>query len=403
MQEQQTTPIERLQAMGQSVWIDDLTRDMLEEGELQRLVDAGISGVTANPTTFDKAVNGSHRYDQDIERLAGRLTPKQIVWELLVTDVRSAADVLRPIYDRTDGTDGFVSIEVSPELAYDSHGTKESARDLWQRVDRPNIFIKVPATEPGLQAIETLTAEGINVNVTLTFSLHRYRQVADAFFSGLEARHAAGQRIDQVASVASFFVSRVDAKVDPLLRDREQQLGADAELARGLLGTIAIANAKRAYQEFRMLHATTRWEHLRRAGAQPQRCLWASTSVKDPSYPPAMYVEGLAGPDTVDTVPPSLTSQLATAELSTPRLLQDGEGAVARLEALERLGIDLGHVTQELETEGVQAFASSYQHLVGALKERISGSTSEEAVDRESEDSFPASDAPAWPGRVGGP
>jgi transaldolase len=402
MQERQATPIEQLQAMGQSVWIDDLTRDMVEEGELQRLIDAGITGVTANPTTFDKAVTGSHRYGGDMERLQGRLTPKQMVWELLVEDVRSAADVLRPVHDRTDGTDGFVSIEVSPELAYDTHGTIESARDLWRRVDRPNIFIKVPATEPGLQAIETLTAEGINVNVTLTFSLHRYRQVVDAFFSGLEARHAAGQPIDQVTSVASFFVSRVDGKVDPLLRDREQHLGADADVARSLLGTIAIANAKRAYQEFRMLHASTRWEHLRRAGAQPQRCLWASTSVKDSAYPPAMYVEGLAGPDTVDTIPPGLVSKLGTADLSEPRLLQDSEGTVARLEALERIGIDLDQVTDELETEGVQAFAGSYQHLVGALSERLSAS-SEHAVDRDSEDSFPASDAPARPGRVGGP
>jgi transaldolase len=403
MQEQQATPIGQLQDVGQSVWIDDLTRDMLEEGELQRLVDAGITGVTANPTTFDKAVNSSHRYDADIERLDGRLTPREIVWELLVMDVRAAADVLRPVYDRTDGTDGFVSIEVSPELAYDTHGTIESARDLWARVDRPNIFIKVPATEPGLQAIETLTAEGINVNVTLTFSLHRYRQVADAFFSGLEARHAAGRPIDRVTSVASFFVSRVDAKADPLLRAREEQAGEqDAELARSLRGTIAIANAKRAYHEFRMLHGTTRWEHLRRKGAQPQRCLWASTSVKDPSYPPTMYVEALAGPDTVDTVPPGVLPELASADLSEPRLMQDAEGTVARLEALDRLGIDLNQITQELETEGVDAFSKSYQHLVGELARRVS-TAGEEEIDRDSEDSFPASDAPAWPGRVGGP
>jgi transaldolase len=402
MQEQQAAPIGQLQAVGQSVWIDDLTRDMLEEGELQRLVDAGITGVTANPTTFDKAVNGSRLYDRDVASLDGRLTPWQIVWELLVRDVRAAADVLRPVYDRTDGTDGFVSIEVSPELAYDTHGTIESARDLWGRVGRPNIFIKVPATEPGLQAIETLTAEGINVNVTLTFSLHRYRQVVDAYFNGLEARHAAGQPIDGVTSVASFFVSRVDAKVDPLLRAREEEAGADAEVARSLRGTIAIANAKRAYQEFRMLHGTTRWEHLRRKGAQPQRCLWASTSVKDPSYPPTMYVEALAGPDTVDTVPPNLLPELAAADLSKPRLLQDAEGAVATLEALARLGIDLDQVTLDLETEGVQAFSKSYQHLVGALGERVS-SVAEEEIDRDSEDSFPASDAPAWPGRVGGP
>jgi transaldolase len=402
MQEQEAAPIGQLQAVGQSVWIDDLTRDMLEEGELQRLVDLGMTGVTANPTTFDKAVNGSHRYDRDIESLDGRLTPMQIVWELLVRDVRAAADVLRPVYDRTDGTDGFVSIEVSPELAYDTHGTIESARSLWTRVDRPNIFVKVPATEPGLQAIETLTAEGINVNVTLTFSLHRYRQVVDAYFNGLEARHAAGQPIDGVASVASFFVSRVDAKVDPLLRAREEQGGADADAARSLRGTIAIANAKRAYQEFRMLHGTTRWEHLRRKGAQPQRCLWASTSVKDPSYPATMYVEALAGPDTVDTVPPNLVPELADADLSEPRLMQDAEGVVAKLEALARLGIDLDQVTLELETEGVQAFSKSYQHLVGALSERVS-TVAEEEIDRDSEDSFPASDAPAWPGRVGGP
>ncbi|MBO0688066.1 MAG: transaldolase [Candidatus Dormibacteraeota bacterium] len=402
MQEQEAAPIGQLQAVGQSVWIDDLTRDMLEEGELQRLVDLGITGVTANPTTFDKAVNGSHRYDQDIGSLDGRLTPRQIVWELLVRDVRAAADVLRPVYDRTDGTDGFVSIEVSPELAYDTHGTIESARDLWARVDRPNIFVKVPATEPGLQAIETLTAEGINVNVTLTFSLHRYRQVVDAYFNGLESRHAAGQPIDGVTSVASFFVSRVDAKVDPLLRAREAQGGADAEVARSLRGTIAIANAKHAYQEFRMLHGTTRWEHLRRKGAQPQRCLWASTSVKDPSYPATMYVEALAGPDTVDTVPPGLVPELAAADLSEPRLMQDAEAALADLEALARLGIDLDQITLELETEGVQAFSKSYHHLVGALSERVA-TVAEAAIDRDSEDSFPASDAPAWPGRVGGP
>ncbi|MDQ6899318.1 MAG: transaldolase [Actinomycetota bacterium] len=388
--------VERLRALGQSVWIDDLTREMIERGQLAELRDEGVSGITANPTTFDKAVTGSQLYDEAIKQLADRKKPDAILWDLLVEDVRAAADILRPVYDNTDGLDGFVSIEVDADIAYDSQRTMNMAAELWSRCQRPNIFIKIPATEPALPAIEAMLARGVNVNVTLIFSLARYQQVVEAFLAGMETRQAQGDPVEGVMSVASFFVSRVDAKVDAALRLRLAEAAAPEErqLLESLLGRIGIANSKLAYQESRRLHSGSRWERLASHGARVQRCLWASTSVKDPAYPATMYVEALAGPDTINTMPLKTYEALSEANLKGPALLEDG-WATEQLQALEWLGIDLPQLTHQLEIEGVHSFAESYRHLIGGLAAKIE-ERGWNRVTAASQDSFPASDPPGW-------
>jgi transaldolase len=400
-----SSKLARLRSLGQSVWIDDLRRDMIAGGELVGLRDQGVTGVTVNPTTFDRAVADSELYDRDIRRLAAHHAPAAVLWELLAEDVRQAADVLRPVYDQTAGADGYVSIEVSPEIAYDTARSLAMARDLWRRCGRPNVMVKIPATAEGLPAIREALSQGVNVNVTLTFSARRYREVAEAFLAGLEARRERGHEVDRLASVASFFVSRVDAKVDGLLRARIEEAGGGQErkVLQPLIGAAAVANAKLAYQQFRRLHAGPRWERLAAAGARPQRCLWASTSVKDPSFPPAKYVEALVGPDTVDTMPPATLRALAEARIEGPALERDLELAHDQVRRLANLGIDLEEVGEELEAEGVEAFLRSYRHSVAALAEKIS----ERGWDRleiAGQDSFPASDPPGWGGHtMGGP
>jgi transaldolase len=390
------TTVERLRALGQSVWIDDLTREMIHGGQLAQLRDQGVSGVTANPTTFDKAVTGSDLYDESIRRLAAREAPKGILWDLLVDDVVAAADVLRPVYESSGGREGYVSIEVSPDIAYDTERTMQAAAELWERCDRPNVFVKIPATKAGLPAIQAMLARGVNINVTLIFSLARYQQVVEAFMSGLEARHAQGESLERVMSVASFFVSRVDTKVDKALQLRLAQAAAEEEreAVQRLRGKIGIANSKLAYQEFQRLHSGPRWQRLAAHGAHVQRCLWASTSVKDPSYPATMYVEALAGPDTINTLPLKTYEALSEARLENPAL-EEADSARKHLQELEWLGIDLGQLTEELEAEGVRSFAESYHHLVSALDSKIED-RGWNHVAVASRDSFPASDPPSW-------
>ena len=365
----ESTSIRELKRLGQSVWLDQLDRRMIRSGELERYRDAGVSGVTANPTIFAKALEGSEVYAPDVRRLLeGGMNAADAVWTLLIEDVQAAADVFRPVFENTGGADGFVSIEVSPELAFDTDATIAAARDLHRRCDRPNVMVKIPATLAGLPAIETMIAGGVNVNVTLIFSVERYAQVVDAFFAGLERLRGRGVDVRNVRSVASFFVSRVDNKVDAQL----ERLIAAAPPERkpaltALLGKAAIANSKIAYEMFGRLHSGPRWEALRDAGATVQRCLWASTSTKNPRYRDTMYVDQLIGPATINTMPPATFDAFIEHGKAEPSLQQDVDGARMLLDRLAAAGVDLAAVTQQLEDEGVAAFAKSFRESVERL------------------------------------
>lgn len=355
-------PLLELGRLGQSPWYDYITRDLLTSGELDRLIrDEGLLGMTSNPTIFEKAVSGSDLYDDDIAQgvRAGK-SPAEIFEALAVADVQGACDHFRATFDRLNNGDGTVSIEVSPGAAFDTEATVTEARRLWTSVGRPNAFIKIPGTEPGLAAITRCLAEGINVNITLLFSLQRYQQVIDAWLAGLEQRVDAGQPIDHLHSVASFFVSRVDTKIDPLL-DKQ----GDPEHIRG---TIAIANAALAYDLFQQTLASPRWQALQARGGHVQRPLWASTSTKDPTYPDIYYVEALTAPQTVDTMPPETFAAYKDHGRPEVRIQQAMAAAPARLAALARAGIDLAAVTDELEAEGVKKFAASYDSLLKGIE-----------------------------------
>lgn len=360
-----TNPLVRLVELGQSPWYDYITRDLVVSGELDRLIaEDGLRGMTTNPTIFEKAISGSDLYDEDLERhAASGHGPEQIFEAIAVADVRRACDLFEEIYRAAGGHDGLVSIEVAPALAYDTAGTIEAATRLWSAVDRPNVMIKIPGTAAGLPAIEECIARGINVNTTLLFSVDRYREVIEAFFKGLERRASRGDPIGQVAAVASFFVSRVDTKVDARL----DEIG-DPE---GLRGRIAIANARAAYAVFRRAFSGKRWTGLERQGAQPQRPLWASTSTKDPRYPDVYYVDALVAPSTVNTLPPATFD--AYRDHGDPVVRMDEEIPVAKeeLERLEGVGIDLDRVTDELEEEGVRKFADSYDALLAGIESKL--------------------------------
>jgi transaldolase len=360
-----TNPLIRLGELGQSPWLDFITRDLVASGELARLIDEdGLQGMTSNPTIFEKAITSSADYDDDIRRLtADGRDPAQVFEALAIHDVQAACDAFLPLYRTTDGRHGFVSLEVSPTLAHDSEGTIAEARRLWKELDRPNAMIKIPGTKAGLPAITRALTDGINVNVTLLFSVDRYREVIEAFLGGLEARLAVGDPIGRLASVASFFVSRVDGKVDARL---DQQ--GDPH---GLRGKIAIANAAMAYATFESLLRTDRWTVLADAGARPQRPLWASTSTKDPKYPDVYYVEALIAADTVNTMPPDTLDAYRDHGDPIHRIQFEIDGAPARLEALSGQGIDLGEVTRLLEDEGVKKFAQSYTSLLSGIETKI--------------------------------
>jgi transaldolase len=376
-----TGNVARTHALGQSIWLDNLSRGLIRSGELERLRDRGVTGITSNPTIFEKAVVGSSDYQAAVrEMVARRRTPDEILWDLMVEDVVDAADIFLPVHERTGGRDGFVSIEVSPAAAHSTDQTVAMARELHRRCHRPNVMVKIPATPEGLPAIRTMIGEGANINVTLIFSVRRYQEVVEAFLSGLESLAAKGGRVDQVNSVASFFVSRVDTKVDALI-DQRLSSNADTDVIRrleSLRGTIGIANSKIAYRHFHTLHSGDRWETLATAGATPQRCLWASTSVKDSRYPDTMYVDNLIGPETVDTMPERTLEALVDHGTVRESLGAGIAEAQAQLDELERCGIHLNRVTDDLEQEGVASFGQSYQRLHDALVQATRAISKEE-------------------------
>lgn len=350
----------QLLEFGQSLWLDYIDRDLLTHGGLRALVARGIRGVTSNPSIFEKAITGGDAYDEPLRALLHErpdLDAERLYERLVIEDVQQAADVLGPVYRESGGGDGYVSLEVAPRLAHDTGATIDQARRLWRTVARPNLMIKVPATRAGLGAIETLTAEGINVNVTLLFAVTRYEEVVAAFLRGL-ARNPHPERI---GSVASFFVSRIDSKVDPRL----DKIGSDA--AKALRGRIAIANARMAYRSFRRLIEREEYAAQRRRGARLQRLLWGSTSSKDPAYPDLIYVDNLIGPDTVNTVPPDTFDAILDHARPQASLESDDADAHNALAQLPDLGIDLDAITRELEDEGIVKFARSYDALLAAL------------------------------------
>lgn len=354
-------PLCQLRDTGQAIWLDYIRRDLLA-GELARLIaEDGVTGVTSNPAIFQKAIGESDLYDDELSALLSErpeLTAAELFEAIAVTDIRRAADLLAEVHAATDGADGFVSLEVSPHLARDTAATVEEARRLWRRVDRPNLMIKVPATDEGIPAVETLLSEGINVNITLMFSQRDYEAVAQAFLRGA----ARAPRGDRLASVASFFVSRVDSKLDPQLA----ALGSPAAAA--LAGTIGIANSKLAYRRFQELFEGEAFAILARRGVRPQRVLWASTSTKNPAYRDVLYVEELIGPHTVDTLPPETLAAFRDHGRVRPSLGEDIEGARYCLAALAGIGIDFDRVTAELQQEGVAKFVEPYDRLLATLE-----------------------------------
>ena len=363
-------PIEELHKLGQSVWYDNIRRGLLTSGELAKLIVQGVTGVTSNPTIFEKAISGSHDYDETLRSLiAEGKEIKEIYEALAVEDIRAAADLLLPVYDRTGGRDGFVSMEVSPTLAHDTAGTIEEAHRLFRAIGWPNVMIKVPATLAGIPAIERLIGDGVNVNVTLIFSVARYGKVANAYLAGLERRAREGEAIDQVASVASFFVSRIDSLVDGDLQAKIREATDEQRSRRltALLGQVAIANAKVAYAKFKALFSGPAWEFLKAKGARPQRVLWASTGTKNPAYGDVYYVEALIGRDTVNTLPPATLAAFRDHGTVRPTLEEDLTKAEAILRELSEMGIDLEQVTRRLEEEGVKAFANSFEDLFGCI------------------------------------
>jgi len=362
-------PLPTLLRLGQSIWLDYIHRDVLRSGELMRLIESrGVRGVTSNPTIFEQAVAKGSSYDEAIARLAAQGKDAAAIFEALaVEDVTAACDLFQPIYEMSGGNDGFVSIEVSPRLARDAGATIAEARRLWKAVNRPNVLIKIPGTAEGLPAVTQAIAEGINVNVTLLFAVTMYERVIAAYLAGLEQRLAAGHPVEAVRSVASFFVSRVDTEVDKRL---EAKLQADPSLRlriEALLGTAAIANAKLAYQTYVAWFEAERFRHLMARGAAVQRPLWASTSTKNPKYSEAMYVEGLIGPDTINTLPPATLEAFAQHGIARRTIDADLDTARQQLADLERLGIAMEDVTDFLVVDGVKRFADSYAALLLAV------------------------------------
>ncbi|WP_299028233.1 bifunctional transaldolase/phosoglucose isomerase [uncultured Thermanaerothrix sp.] len=371
--------IQKLHALGQSLWYDNIQRRLLEDGELAQMVTEGIiRGVTSNPTIFHQAIAHSNDYDVAIQSMAwAGWSARQIYDQLTIEDIQKAADLFLSLYEASQGEDGYVSLEVAPTLAYDTEGTVAEAKRLWNLVARPNLMIKIPATLPGLPAIRRAIYEGINVNVTLIFSLERYAQVIEAYLSGLEDRLAAGLPVDRIASVASFFISRVDTKVDKRLEEILRREGPEAEQARALMGKAAIANARLAYAQFLEAFGNERFKALARHGAKVQRPLWASTSTKNPAYRDVLYVEELIGPQTVNTVPPQTLAAFADHGIAQVTLSAKVDEEKKIIAALEQLGISMAQVTQELEDEGVRAFASAFEALLKTIEERRQAAVAE--------------------------
>jgi transaldolase len=365
--------LKELGTLGQSIWLDYIRRDLIAGGELRHLIEEdGLRGMTSNPSIFEKAIAGSHVYDEDIRNMALDGKECKAIYEALSQrDVQDAADEFRPVYDETDGKDGYVSLEVNPHLAHDIHGTIAEARRLWAALNRPNVLIKVPATTEGLQAIQQLISEGINVNVTLLFGLPRYRQAAEAYITGIEARLFQGKPVHHVASVASFFVSRIDTLVDPLLEKIIAQGGDQAQLAKQVHGQVAIASAKVAYQAYEEIFGSDRFKKLTTHDARVQRLLWASTGAKNPDYSDVKYVEALIGAHTVDTAPVETLDAYRDHGEPKARLEQNTDKAYWVLQQLPALGINIDQVTQQLEDEGVEKFNQPFDELMETLAKRV--------------------------------
>jgi transaldolase len=364
-----SNPLAQLSTLGQSPWYDQMTRSLVSQGTLKKMIDEdGLRGLTSNPTIFEKAISGSKDYEDALRDLVGKGAGLAEIYDaLVVEDIASAADVFRPVYESTRGTDGFVSIEVSPLLALDTSGTVKEARRLHDKLGRPNVMIKVPATPEGLPAFEQLIAEGISVNVTLIFSVEVYVRVVDAYLRGLETRLAAGGALDRVASVASFFVSRIDTAVDKKL---EELVRTGKPAAAELMGKAAIANAKLAYEQFQQLFSGARWEKLAAAGAQVQRPLWASTGTKNPKYSDVLYIDTLVGPHTVNTMPPATYDAFRDHGKAVVTITDDLSGARQVFASLKQLGVDLTAVTDELTVAGVKSFSDSYNTLIAVIERR---------------------------------
>ena len=366
-----TNPLTKLGGAGQAVWLDFLNRKILDDGELARLIaEDGLTGMTSNPAIFEKAIGEGCDYDDRLRRLIERSDGEiiDLYEQLAIADIQAATDIFRPTWDRLHGLDGYVSLEVSPYLAMDTHGTVAEARRLWAAVDRPNVMIKVPGTKAGVPAIRTLIGEGINVNVTLLFGIDAYLAVAEAHMAGLETFKASGGDVGKVHGVASFFVSRIDGMIDKAIDERlKTAAGADAEALTALRGKVAIANAKVAYQRYLEMIATPRWQALAGAGAAPQRLLWASTGTKDPAYSDVLYIDTLIGADTVNTMPPKTMDAFRDHGRVSPSLTDDVEGARRTLADTERLGLDLAGVTDALVDDGVGKFAEAFDQLLGAV------------------------------------
>jgi transaldolase len=367
-------PLKILEALGQSIWLDYIRRDLISSGKLRRLIDDdGLTGMTSNPSIFEKAIAESNIYDQDIRDIALKEKDIKAIYETLSQrDVQSAADEFRSVYEKTDGKDGYVSLEVNPHLAHDTKGTIEEARRLWAALNRPNVFIKVPATSEGLPAIQQLISEGININVTLLFGLPRYRQVAEAYIAGIEARAAQGKPVNHIASVASFFLSRIDSLVDPMIEKFIKPDGKKPEIAKKVHGQIAITSAKIAYQIYKDIFGSDRFKKLADKGARVQRLLWASTSTKNPDYSDIKYIDSLIGPDTINTVPPETIDTYRDHGDPISRLEQNVEEANWIMERLPELGISIDKVTQQLVDEGVKKFNEPFDKLMEALIKKSS-------------------------------
>jgi transaldolase len=357
--------LRRLQDAGVSIWLDTLSRELLQRGEFATLIaDYCVTGATSNPTIFAKAITGSDRYDEQLRMLAGAGVEdtSELFFSLALDDVRDAARLLERAYERSGGRDGFISFECTPDLADDTEATIAQALELWRRLDRENVMIKVPGTEAGLPAIEELTRRGVNVNVTLLFSIERYEQVIDAYLRGLDARATEGLPLRPISSVASFFLSRIDGKVDPELPDGSP-----------LCGQVALASARIAYQRYLARFAGGRWERLRELGATPQRPLWASTGTKDPAYSDVLYVSELIGPDVVNTMPEQTLRAFADHGEVARTLDADPAAALSVLADASSAGVDLSAVAAELERAGVRSFCDSYHQLLGCIEAKLAG------------------------------
>ena len=353
-------PLNQIRNLDQSIWLDLLDREIMNSGKLQSLIDNDdLRGLTSNPSIFEKAISGSSDYDEDIIKISETENDNSaIFFDLAIDDIQRAADIFKPVYDKTNGKDGFVSLEVSPYLARDTDGTIEQARELWKRVDRKNVMIKIPGTKEGLIAIRECLREGININVTLLFGLPRYREITEAFMGGLEDRLKEGNSIKEIASVASFFLSRIDVMVDPMLKEKGEE---------NLVGKIAIASAKKAYQIYLEMISSERFKKLEENGAQKQRVLYASTGTKDPSFSDVLYVESIIGKDTINTLPIETIDAFRDHGKAAETLTIHLDEANQQMEELEEKGIDINKITKKLEDEGIEKFNQAYEKLIKSI------------------------------------